>query len=79
MPVEVKVPTIILKLTDAEKFNVECDIELERLALMRVMLLEAIRVVDGLLADQDAIAFQGKMSKLERVAAAMRKGPKVTM
>jgi hypothetical protein len=44
---------------------------------MRVMLLEALRVVDGLL--QDAMAFQGKMNRLQQVTAAMRKGPKITM
>jgi hypothetical protein len=76
---EAKVPTITLKLTDAEKFNIELDIELERLALMRVMLLEGLRVVEGLLQDQDAIAFQGKMNRLQQVTAAMRKGQKITM
>jgi hypothetical protein len=67
------VPTIILKLTDAETFNVECDIELGRLPLMRVMLLEALRTVDSLLQDQDAINFSEKMKMSARAQAAMRK------
>lgn len=70
---EPKVPTIILKLTDPDTFNVECDIELGRLALMRVMLLEALRTVEGLLQDQDALAFQQKMNAASRAAGAMRK------
>lgn len=70
---EPKIPTIILKLTDPEVFNVELDIELGRLPLMRVMLLEALRTVEGLLQDQDALAFQQKMSAAGRAAGAMRK------
>ena len=72
---EKKVHTIILKLTDAEMFNVECDIELQHLALMRVMLLEGLRVVEGLLQDQDAIMFQQKMANAARLRAAMQKKP----
>lgn len=70
---EPKVPTIILKLTDPDTFNVECDIELGRLALMRVMLLEALRTVEGLLEDQDALAFQQKMSAAARAGNAMKR------
>jgi len=43
------VPTIVLKLTKPEVFNVELEIDLARLALMRVMLLEGVRTVDKLL------------------------------
>ncbi len=70
---EKKVPTIILKLTDPEVFNVECDIEMGRLSLMRAMLTEALRVVDGLLQDQDAISFQEKVQRIARVQGAMKK------
>jgi hypothetical protein len=71
---EKKVFTIVLKLTDPETFNVECDIELGRLQLMRVMLLEALRTVEKLLQDQDAIQFADRMSRAQMAAAAMRKG-----
>jgi hypothetical protein len=70
---EKPVPTITLKLTDPEVFNIELDIELGRLPLMRCMLLEALRTVEGLLQDQDALAFQQKMGNAARAAGAMRK------
>ncbi len=70
-----KVPTIILKLTDPEKFNIECEIELDKLCLMRVMLLEALRTVEGLLQDQDAIEFQRKMNATAQAVRAMKKLP----
>lgn len=70
-----EVPTITLKLLDKDKFNVECDVELDKLCLMRVMLLEALRVVDGLIGDEEALKFAGKMNRLQQAYAAMRKGP----
>lgn len=70
---EPKVPTIILKLTDPEVFNIELDIELGRLPLMRVMLLEALRTVEALLQDQDALAFQKKMEQAARTQNLVRK------
>lgn len=74
-----EVPTIILKLLDTETFNVECDIDLGKLCLMRVMLLEALRVVDGLIQDEEALKFAGKMNRLQQAHAAMRKGPQIKM
>lgn len=72
-----QVPTIILKLTDPLKFNVECDIELDRLCLMRAMLVEALRVVEGLIEDEEAIKFAGKMNRLQQAQAAMKNMPKL--
>ena len=67
------VPTIVLKLTKPEVFNVELEIDLARLALMRVMLLEGVRTVDKLLQYQDALEFQVKMQNAAPADRAMRR------
>jgi len=78
MPDEPKpVPTITLKLTDTAIFNVECEVDIERLSLMRVMLLEALRTVDGLLNDQHMVEFQRQMSMRMHAVRAMQKNPTV--
>ena len=76
---EKPVPTIILKLTDPDTFNVECDIDIGRLHLMRAMLSEALRTVETMIADQDAVTFASKMSAAQAAHRAMSKKPLIQM
>jgi hypothetical protein len=73
------VPTIILKLTDPDLMNVECDLDIQRLPLMRVILLEALRTVEGLLNDQHMVEFQRQMNQRIQAVRAMQKNPEIKM
>jgi hypothetical protein len=70
------VPTITLKLTDPVTFNLECDIEMDKLHLMRAMLTEALATVNTLIQDQEAAMFAAKMSSALAAFRAMQKGPR---
>jgi hypothetical protein len=72
---EKAVPTIILKLTDPERFNVEMDIEVEKLHLMRAMLTEALATVTGMIQDEEAAQFAVKMNQ----AAAQQRAAQLSM
>jgi hypothetical protein len=78
---EKAVPTIVLKLTDAERFNVEMDLEVDKLHLMRAMLTEALATVTGMIQDEEAQVFAMKMSQAaaqQRVAGhAIPKRPRI--
>lgn len=73
------VPTITLKLTDSETFNLECDIEMDKLHLMRAMLTEGLATVNTLIQDQDAVQFAAKMSSAAAAQRAMQKNPRIKM
>ena len=73
---EKHVPTIILKLVDPMTFNLECDLEMDKLHLMRAMLTEALATVVTLIQDQEAVQFAGKMSAAQAAQRAMQKGPR---
>lgn len=60
---EKPVPTIILKLTDPDRFNVEIDMAVETLHLNRAMLAEALATVTGMIQDEEAQVFAMKMSQ----------------
>jgi hypothetical protein len=78
---EKAVPTIILKLTDPDVFNVECDIDESRLHLVRAMLTEALARVTAMIQDQEAAMFAAKMNQAavqQRAAQfAMQKKPRI--
>jgi hypothetical protein len=73
---EKHVPTIILKLTDPLTFNLECDIEMDKLHLMRAMLTEALETVKTLIQDGEAVSFASKMSAAQAASRAMQKQPR---
>jgi transposase len=76
MSEEPHVPTIILKLTDPLTFNLECDIEMDKLHLMRAMLTEALETVRTLIQDAEAVQFAAKMSAAQAAQRAMQKAPR---
>lgn len=70
---EKQVPTIILKLNDAEIFNIEVDIQTPSLYVARAMLGEALHTVQSLIEDANAAAFGERMQRIKRVQESMQK------
>jgi hypothetical protein len=74
---EPKVPTITLRMTDPEKFAVEINFETPTPQYARAMLNEALYTIESLIEDQNAVAFQSKMTRAQQAFQAMRKSPNV--
>jgi hypothetical protein len=73
------VPTIILKLTDPDRFNVEMDIPGEKLHMVRAMLTEALSTVNTMILDQEAVQFAAKTSAAQAAQRAFQKKPLIKM
>jgi len=74
---EKKVPTIILKVTDAEKFNIEIEFETPSLQCARAMLTEALHTIQSMIEDANAVEFQSKMNRAAQSYRAMQKKPSI--
>lgn len=75
---EKQVPTIILKLTDPEKFNIEINFETPSLQCARAMLTEAVHTIQSMIEDANAVEFQYKMNRSAQAYRAMQKKPSVS-
>ena len=70
---EKKVPTIILKVTNFEKFNVEINFETPHLEFARLMLDTAIKTIERMQRDQEALSFGEKMRQAAQARNAISK------
>jgi hypothetical protein len=76
MPDEKVVPTITLRMTDPETFNIEISFETPNKEYARMMLLSAVGVIEKLQRDDEALEFGVKMPRGAMAQAAMQKGPR---
>jgi hypothetical protein len=76
MPDEKAVPTITLRMTDPDTFNIEISFETPNKEYARMMLLSAIGVIEKLQRDDEALEFGVKMQRGAMAHNAMQKGPR---
>ena len=75
MEPEKHVPTITIKLLDAERFTVEVALDCPSIELVRAMLNEATEAIRKMIADKEAVEFGATMSAAQSAHQAMQKKP----
>jgi hypothetical protein len=70
------VPTITLRMTDPDTFNIEISFETPNKEYARMMLLSAVGVIEKLQRDDEALQFGSQMARAAAAHNAMQKGPR---